>query len=549
MKKLYFSVKEPSVEMLLAWKTKGKLITNPDYQRDYVYTEDKASRLIESALMLIPLPTIYLCEEENGSYSVIDGQQRIMSFIKFVSGEFALKGLTTLLELNGKYYKDLDDDSQKIIDDTTFRTIVIGKESADAKYDIFERLNRGAVTLKEQELRNCVYRGPYNTMINEIANSNKNVALLFKAKNNRMWYQEYILRFFALRDFMIYKPSMKSHLNNYMKNNQFNEDGAKADKDQFVRTLSLVKEVLGEDAFATVDYDKKITMNKFSATFYDSIMVSFSFFDKIKLINKADAVRNAIEDKKLHDDSYHDACYAATGSRDRVIKRILIIYNLINSILGDNAMKGEERTFDSSLKLPLAEKQNYICPLCGNKIVSIDECEIDHIVPFSLGGKTTFENAQLVHKLCNRHKSNNVDIDKALESVGSNNIYRMSQELDIRGKKITMYEFLGQTHLVDKWFEFFAMLMNDIKNAVPGKFKELADQEFKLTNRSRPYISHSKDGMYNPYEVEPGVFVECCMDNNRLMWFGRAIFAEFNLNPDNVVITLKGSEDDSDEIE
>lgn len=299
MKKLYFSIKEPSINELRNWKTKGKLLTNPDYQRDYVYTEDKASRLVESALMLIPLPTIYLCEEENNVYSVIDGQQRIMSFIKFVDGDFALKGLTSLTELNGKYYKDLDAELQMIIDDTTFRTILIAKESSDAKYDIFERLNRGAVTLKEQELRNCVYRGPYNSMINDLADE-KNVATMFKAENKRMWYQEYILRFFALIDFMSYKPSMKTWLNKYMKLHQFeDEKSIAADREKFVKTLSIVKEVLGAEAFATVDYEKKTVINKFSATFYDSIMIAFSKFDRTKLINKADAIRLAIEDKKI----------------------------------------------------------------------------------------------------------------------------------------------------------------------------------------------------------------------------------------------------------
>ena len=199
MKKLYFTSQDTSVELLGLWKKKGNLITNPDYQRDYVYSEEKASRLIESALMMIPLPTLYLCEEGDKKYSVIDGQQRIMSFLKFCNGDFALKGLTTLTELNGKKYVDLDEELQGIIDSTSFRTITVSKESAEAKYDIFERLNRGAVTLKEQELRNCVYRGPYNSMINELA-TKKEVESMFKSKNNRMWYQEIILRFFALRN-------------------------------------------------------------------------------------------------------------------------------------------------------------------------------------------------------------------------------------------------------------------------------------------------------------------------------------------------------------
>lgn len=546
MKKLYFAIKEPSINELRNWKTKGKLLTNPDYQRDYVYTEEKASRLVESALMLIPLPTIYLCEEENNIYSVIDGQQRIMSFIKFVDGDFALKGLTSLTELNGKYYKDLDAELQTIIDDTTFRTILIAKESADSKYDIFERLNRGAVTLKEQELRNCVYRGPYNSMINDLANE-KNVATMFKAENKRMWYQEYILRFFALIDFMSYKPSMKTWLNKYMKLHQFeDEKSIAADREKFVKTLSIVKEVLGTDAFATVDYEKKIVINKFSATFYDSIMIAFSKFDRTKLINKADAIRLAIEDKKLHDDVYHDACYAATGSTDRVIRRILTIFNLVSSILGDDGTNKESRTFDPALKLPLAERQNYICPLCNNKIVDIEQCEIDHILPYSLGGKTIFENAQLVHKICNRHKSNNVNIDEVVAAVDADNTYKMSEDKNVMGKKITMYKFMGKTKLVSKFYDFFTSLMDDIKDAIPGKFNELADREFKPTKRSKPYISHTSEGMYGPYEVVPGVFIECCMDNNKMMHFGRMILEEFNINPANVVISFKGQEDDEE---
>lgn len=71
MKKLYFTIKEPSINELRNWKTKGKLLTNPDYQRDYVYTEEKASRLVESALMLILIPTVYLCKKENNIYYVL----------------------------------------------------------------------------------------------------------------------------------------------------------------------------------------------------------------------------------------------------------------------------------------------------------------------------------------------------------------------------------------------------------------------------------------------------------------------------------------------
>lgn len=301
-KELHFTPKDMPISDFDRMELKGRIETNPEYQRDFVYSIEKSSRLIESALMKIPLPTIYLCEEKDGKLFVVDGQQRIRSFLNFIRNEYALKRMTVFPELEGKYYKDLETKLQDVIDETSIRTIIINEDSADAKYDIFERLNRGAVTLKEQELRNCVYRGPYNSMINEIA-TDKNVAIMFKAENKRMWYQEYILRFFALIDFMSYKPSMKTHLNKYMKAHQYDEGkNVQDDKEAFIKTLSIVKEVLGADAFSTVDYDKKVVLNKFSATFYDSIMVAFSRFDRTKLIAKVDAIRAAINDKKLHDE-------------------------------------------------------------------------------------------------------------------------------------------------------------------------------------------------------------------------------------------------------
>lgn len=114
-------------------------------------------------------------------------------------------------------------------------------------------------------------------------------------------------------------------------------------------------------------------------------------------------------------------------------------------------------------------------------------------------------------------------------------------------KKITMYKFMGKTRLVSKFYDFFTSLMNDIKDAIPGKFNELADREFKPTKRSKPYICHSSVGMYGPFEVESGVFIECCMDNNKMMMFARMILEEFNINPSNVVLYFKGEEDDEQE--
>ena len=97
-----------SLQELKNFVDDNDIITDPDYQRRYVYDNKRASLLIESILIGIPIPIIYLAEESEGIYSVIDGQQRITSFVRYLKNEFALTGLSKLQSLNGLLYKDLD---------------------------------------------------------------------------------------------------------------------------------------------------------------------------------------------------------------------------------------------------------------------------------------------------------------------------------------------------------------------------------------------------------------------------------------------------------
>lgn len=119
--------------------------------------------------MGIPIPILYLCEEEDGTYSVIDGQQRILSFVRYLKNEYALVGLTNCSDLNELYYKDLPKPIQRSLKSKTLHVITILKDSKDLKYEIFSRLNLGAVKLKDQEVRNCIYRGSFNSMLKDLA--------------------------------------------------------------------------------------------------------------------------------------------------------------------------------------------------------------------------------------------------------------------------------------------------------------------------------------------------------------------------------------------
>ena len=409
-KKVFTEQKDLTLSQLKEMCADGDIVTNPDYQRDYVYNNRLASKLIESILIGIPIPTIYLCQEDDETFSVIDGQQRITSFVRYLNNDYQLVGLMELVDLNGLLYKDLDKSIQKKLKSSALHCICIQKESQNLKYEIFARLNQGAVSLKPQELRNCIYRGSFNNMLETIA-KNKYLPDLFRDENKRKSYQERILRFYALSEYTQYNSSIMKTMNSYMAKHQ-NDDENQINllKNKFTSTIDIIKQVLGNDAFMAFDRDNGKVVEKFSGSVYDSIIIPFSFFSSHDLMAHADQIRIAINDLKKNNDRYREDTYAATGSKKRVIGRIMAVYNLIAKITSSYGNDDKNRTFSDSIKKELFY-DGYICSYCGNEILNIEDAEVDHIIPFAQGGKTEIENAQLLHRHCNREKSDKLDIN------------------------------------------------------------------------------------------------------------------------------------------
>ena len=161
---------DPKVSGLHQSFKAGDLVLNPTFQRRKVWDDARSSRLIESALLEVPLPIFYLAENQDGTEEVIDGQQRLNAFFRFLDNAFVLKGLRELRTLNGKTYQGLDENYQKQLRNSSVRTIVFKKESDESlRFQIFERLNTGAMPLNAQELRNCIYRGPYNDLLHDLS--------------------------------------------------------------------------------------------------------------------------------------------------------------------------------------------------------------------------------------------------------------------------------------------------------------------------------------------------------------------------------------------
>lgn len=191
---------------------------DPDYQRRHRWGPETSSRLIESLILNIPIPVIFLSQDvdvddevsdSTSRYTVIDGQQRLTAIYEFLKGKYSLEGLDTLSELNGSYYKDLPSFLFRRLEERTIKCLRIDSTvDAQVKFDIFERLNTGSVKLESQELRNATARGPFNEAIKEWASDPIFRSLIQVDEKNldtspkvqKMEDVELVLRFFALKD-------------------------------------------------------------------------------------------------------------------------------------------------------------------------------------------------------------------------------------------------------------------------------------------------------------------------------------------------------------
>lgn len=248
----------------------------PDFQRAYVWKPKQASRLIESLLLGLPVPGIFLSiEPSTNRLLVLDGQQRLISIRSFYDGKlfnsrttFSLRGVHNNFE--GKTYSTLTDSERRQLDNSVISATVIQADdnNEESIYYIFERLNTGGTLLKPQEIRGCVYHGELNTLLGKL-NHNSAWREIYGDKDKNRRDQELILRFIALYFQANYKPSMKEFINQYMKQNRnlkyhSEEQLSKA----FIPTIELIYNCLGKKAFRP--------QKLFAPTFYESVMVGLA---------------------------------------------------------------------------------------------------------------------------------------------------------------------------------------------------------------------------------------------------------------------------------
>ena len=175
------------------------LVLDPDFQREEAWNPKQKSELIESILMGIPLPLIYLKEDNNGVYIIVDGRQRLTTLFDFMNDKFKLKSLKILGNLNGKLFSTIDEKQQNKIEDCSLTLHVIKPPTSDrVTFDLFDRVNRGGTRLNNQEMRNALYQGRSTKLLNRLSNSdNFKNATENSIPSKRMKDRYLILRFLS----------------------------------------------------------------------------------------------------------------------------------------------------------------------------------------------------------------------------------------------------------------------------------------------------------------------------------------------------------------
>jgi hypothetical protein len=297
---------EYDLETMVKRINSGQIKLDPEYQRNHRWSDETASRLIESLILNIPIPTIYLSQdidadeeledESISRFSVIDGQQRLTSIKRFIENELILTKMDVLSNLEGFRYKNLPGFLKRRLDERTIKCLRIDSTlDAQVKYDIFERLNSGSVKLEPQELRNAIYRGKFNKLIKKLA---KNIDFMIlnqidienreeNKKVKKMEDVELVLRFLSLVDnrYKNYRPNLKTFLSDSMKS--FTNEASDKDLENyqciFEKTMAFIRSNFGDAAFAKYKYlgkedgtEKLVYASKFNAAVYDALSIAIA---------------------------------------------------------------------------------------------------------------------------------------------------------------------------------------------------------------------------------------------------------------------------------
>ncbi|MFV1681972.1 DUF262 domain-containing protein [Phaeobacter sp. JH20_14] len=326
---------DSDVEGLVKRLKRGDIYV-PGFQRGFVWSGPEKSRFIESLILGLPVPNVFLAQDaKTRSLNIVDGQQRLRSLWDYLEGRFYLTGQDIQEELKGCYFsrevakakssKVLSDNDARALSDAVLHSIVIkpdpsyddpelGHEYNQAVIQIFKRLNTSGKPLQAHEIRASIFYGPLDNMLREL-NENAHWRELFGKTHSRLKDMELILRFIALREkHEDYRSPMPKFLDTFMEDNR---DIAEAQVDElktaFEACVKLVKETIGKEGLRS---GNTLTVSRFDAvmTGFDAYLTKFPEPDKAEVLKRLAQLEG--------DEEYQWSIDEFVNDTDRVKKRV-----------------------------------------------------------------------------------------------------------------------------------------------------------------------------------------------------------------------------------
>lgn len=313
----------------------GQFIMNPDFQRDFVWNEAQQSKLIESVLMRIPLPVLYLAEDRDGNMVVVDGLQRLSTFQRFTGDGLRLR-LGQESELNGKRFSDLDSRLQNRIEDCNLILYVIDADVPErARLDIFERVNSG-VPLTRQQMRNSLYNGPGTQFLRkEVETSLFREATGGSLRSETMRDREFVNRFCAFQLFPLnqYRGEMDDFLADaILEMNHMGEKNLEGLSLDFRRGLENNHLVFGRHAFRKRQRDQA-HRSVINASLWDVMVTGLSKVDPLIAESRAATLQEGFY-RLMEDDNFIAAITYGTSDTRRVYARFRMAQELFVEVYG-----------------------------------------------------------------------------------------------------------------------------------------------------------------------------------------------------------------------
>lgn len=344
-----------SVQSLHQWVEQEYLEIDPDFQRRDRWDNKRRSQLIESFLLNIPVPPIYLSSEESGPYQVIDGKQRITAVHSFLENGFKLIGMKVLTELNGLTFSDLPPQIiQKLAIQPAVRAVIVksnrnlmpngqitSSPSVDElKYEVFHRLNTGGIKLEAQEIRNAIYSGSFNSLLITLSKNKYLITQLGWKPNSPTVQQmkdvETVLRYFYYRaKWNTSKDFSRSALDSFMKENRdLDNTKLEALRSDFETTMRRVELLFGEIAFHKYIGAKGGVENWHASpnlALFDAVTIplaELSEKDFQTCLRQKEEIKNKYI-SLFSDEKFSNAFVGSTGDAPKVATRIKAVKSII----------------------------------------------------------------------------------------------------------------------------------------------------------------------------------------------------------------------------